>query len=524
MIPQTFNVDLSDFYVNLNKADCMDFYDVTIACKFNEDQEEVIFKGNKLILSILSDFFCDVLQKDSTSTINLSGIEPATLQHILHYLHKGFVTLLTEGEVCAFLRTAEFLKVHGLKSLLANITDSTDPTQLVPQEEFATEVTEEVPEEHSVEEASLAASEKLMDQEIVPEEATALNSESVMESEKTPEKASVEVAEADMEEVSEAAAVLDKDTVSAPEAEETQGDVPTQLADPVDVAKVLGDLEMTPSITDDVPKEVEESALKIVEDGPAAENKVEEVILNEEDERGDESADDKALEDVSDDLSAEADTILLTEENDDSSTVEKDTEESVRHDDDEVSEAETEILDEVPDEPMDIEEPEIEDEVAEEEEVEIAASTPIKEDNKENPTKVHKVTKSQSAAARLLKEISNTLPVALGEILDKTQKHAIVEAIDDSGFASDTADDFLNVKVDSKAIQISIKMLDVAKMVKSKKSSTPKRFIKRRMQPRLRPRKLWNPWCLATTFNCKKCDFWAYRRQGLRQHKIRQGH
>ena len=79
-------------------------------------EDEVLISAHKVIISACSDFFRELFKKvnHSSPLLYLSEINSKHLNYILDYVYNGEVKLL-EDDVEMFIKSAEKLKIHGLR-------------------------------------------------------------------------------------------------------------------------------------------------------------------------------------------------------------------------------------------------------------------------------------------------------------------------------------------------------------------------------------------------------------------------
>ena len=89
-----------------------DFFDVTLV---SEDETQI--PAHKLVLSASSDFFKNILRRNTHShpLLYLSGVDSQSLSLVLDYIYQGEVQIYQEN-LNSFLDIAQRLKIEGLQS------------------------------------------------------------------------------------------------------------------------------------------------------------------------------------------------------------------------------------------------------------------------------------------------------------------------------------------------------------------------------------------------------------------------
>ena len=93
------------------------FFDCTLITD-DDEANSVEFRAHKVILSVCSEFFSNVLTRESVCShpnplIYIRGISTKDMQNILHFIYNAEVTIARK-DVDHFLEVAEILKIKGL--------------------------------------------------------------------------------------------------------------------------------------------------------------------------------------------------------------------------------------------------------------------------------------------------------------------------------------------------------------------------------------------------------------------------
>ena len=118
-----FQSTVSQSFAVLRKE--KDLFDVTLV-----SDDEVQISAHKLVLSASSDFFKNILRRNSHShpLLYLSGVNSQSLSLVLDYIYQGEVQIYQE-DLNAFLDVAQKLKIEGLQSNIDNSSSSTENLQ-----------------------------------------------------------------------------------------------------------------------------------------------------------------------------------------------------------------------------------------------------------------------------------------------------------------------------------------------------------------------------------------------------------
>ena len=100
-----------------NIQDYSQFFDCTLTTD-DEEAYSVNLRAHKVILSTCSEFFANILTKESMGAhsnpvIYINGISTLHMQNILHFIYNGEVSM-DRKEVDHFLEVADNLKIKGL--------------------------------------------------------------------------------------------------------------------------------------------------------------------------------------------------------------------------------------------------------------------------------------------------------------------------------------------------------------------------------------------------------------------------
>ena len=131
---EKFSLKWNDFQSNLTRSFSQlrqeeDFYDVTLV-----SDDNVHISSHKLVLSVSSEFFKDILRKSAhpNPMIYLSGINCKELYFVMEYIYNGEVEILEE-DLKIFLEIAKKLKLDGLMNeQLINQYDQNPNDQTFP--------------------------------------------------------------------------------------------------------------------------------------------------------------------------------------------------------------------------------------------------------------------------------------------------------------------------------------------------------------------------------------------------------